>query len=136
MELFTNLFGSWLVFVYHCFDRVVLSGYLMGLQRPGQVVYWLQQVLGIEAVTKEVLSSRTDAYVRWVERFARNRALQIRWHDQGVRMEDYVRPYLRRMERENRFGVYFIFQPWKAAGLSAPYDWPNVTPAARPTIRS
>jgi len=110
MELFTTLFGSWLVFVYHCFDRVVLSGYLMGLQRPGQVVYWLQQVLGIEAITKEVLSSRTEAYVRWVESFARNRNLQIVWHDEGVRMEDYVRPYLRRMERENRFGVYFIFQ--------------------------
>jgi hypothetical protein len=110
MELFTKLFGAWLVFVYHCFDRIVLSGYLMGLQRPGQVVYWLQHVLGIEAITKEVLSSRTDAYVRWVEAFARNHSLQIRWHDEGVRMEDYVRPYLLRMERENRFGVYFIFQ--------------------------
>ena len=110
MELFTKLFGTWLVFVYHCFDRVVLSGYLMGLQRPGQVVYWLQQVLGIEAITKEVLSSRTDAYVRWVESFARNQSLEIRWHDEGVRMEDYVRPYLRSMERHNRFGVYFVFQ--------------------------
>jgi hypothetical protein len=39
MELFTRLFRNWLVFVYHCFDRIVLSGYLMGLQRPGQVVY-------------------------------------------------------------------------------------------------
>jgi len=110
MELFTKLFQAWLVFVYHCFDRIVLSGYLMGLQRPGQVVYWLQHVLGIEAITKEVLSARTDDYVRWVESFARNRNLPIPWHDEGVRMEDYVRPYLRRMERENRFGVYFIFQ--------------------------
>jgi len=42
MELFTKPFGAWLIFVYHCFDRIVLSGYLMGLQRPGQVVYWLQ----------------------------------------------------------------------------------------------
>lgn len=110
MELFTKLFGTWLVFVYHCFDRVVLSGYLMGLQRPGQIVYWLQQVLGIEAITKEVLSSRTEAYVRWVESFARNQSMEIRWHDEGVRMEDYVRPYLDRMERQGRFGVYFIFQ--------------------------
>lgn len=110
MELFTKLFGAWLVFVYHCFDRVVLSGYLGGLRRPGQVVHWLQTVLGLEAVTKAVLSSRTEAYVKWVESFARNRGLEILWHDEGVRMEDYVRPYLRRMEREGRFGVYFIFQ--------------------------
>ena len=110
MELFTKLFGSWLVFVYHCFDRIVLSGYLMGLQRPGQVVYWLQHVLGIEAITKEVLSSRTQDYVRWVEAFARNRRLPLEWAEKNVRKEDYVAPYLRRMERAGRYRVYFIFQ--------------------------
>ena len=41
METFTKLFGSLLLFVYHCFDRfdrVVIHGYLSGLSRPGQVV--------------------------------------------------------------------------------------------------
>lgn len=28
MELFNRLFGSLLVFAYHCFDRVVIDGYL------------------------------------------------------------------------------------------------------------
>ncbi len=88
MELFTRLFGRWLVLVYHCFDRVVLSGYLMGLQRPGQVVYWLQHVLGIEAITKEVLSRRTAQYVAWVEAFARNHQVPLRWADEGIRKED------------------------------------------------
>ncbi len=27
METFTKLFGSLLVFVYHCFDRMVINGY-------------------------------------------------------------------------------------------------------------
>ncbi len=40
MELFTKLFGSLLVFVYHCFDRIVIYGYLSGLSRPAQVVYF------------------------------------------------------------------------------------------------
>ena len=110
MELFTKLFGAWLIFVYHCFDRIVLSGYLMGLQRPGQVVYWLQQVLGIEAITKEVLSQRTQDYVGWVEAYARNQKIPVEWAERDVRKENYVAPYLRRMERANRFGVYFIFQ--------------------------
>jgi hypothetical protein len=110
MELFTKLFGAWLVFVYHCFDRIVLSGYLMGLQRPGQVVYWLQHVLGIEAITKEVLSRRTQEYVAWVESYARNRKIPVEWAEKDVRKEDYVLPLLKRMERQNRFGVYFIFQ--------------------------
>jgi hypothetical protein len=110
MELFTKLFGAWLVFVYHCFDRIVLSGYLMGLQRPGQVVYWLQQVLGIEAITKEVLGRRTREYIGWVESYARNQRIPMEWAVKDVRKEDYVQPHLRRMERANRFGVYFIFQ--------------------------
>ena len=28
----------------------------------------------------------------------------------GVKKEDYVRPHLEQMEKENRHGVYFIFQ--------------------------
>jgi hypothetical protein len=34
MELFAKLFSSLLVFVYHCFDRIVIHGYLSGLSRP------------------------------------------------------------------------------------------------------
>jgi hypothetical protein len=110
METFTRLFQGWLLFVYHCFDRVVISGYLMGLQRPGQVVYWLQHVLGIEAITKDVLSKRTEDYVAWVQAYARNRRIPIEWAEKDVRKEDYVQPFLRRMERRGEFGVYFIFQ--------------------------
>jgi hypothetical protein len=39
MELFTKLFGDLLLFVYHCFDRIVIHGYLSGLSRPEQVVH-------------------------------------------------------------------------------------------------
>jgi hypothetical protein len=35
METFTKLSGSLLIFVYHCFDRVVIHGYLSGLSRAG-----------------------------------------------------------------------------------------------------
>lgn len=79
MELFTKLLGAWLVFTYHCFDRIVLRGYLMGLQRPGPVVYCLQKVLGVVAITKDVLSRRTVDYVSWVESYARNRKLPLEW---------------------------------------------------------
>jgi hypothetical protein len=37
MELFTKLFGDLLLFVYHCFDRIVINGYLSGLSRPEQL---------------------------------------------------------------------------------------------------
>lgn len=47
MELFTQLFGSFLAFVYHCFDRVVINGYLSGLSRPEQAAYFFRQVVGV-----------------------------------------------------------------------------------------
>lgn len=110
MELFTKLFGSWLSFIYHCFDRVVLSGYLMGLQRPGQVVYWLRGGEGQAEIGKAELQERTADYVRWVESYARRRKIPLEWAERGVKKEPYVLPYLRRMERAGQFGVYFIFQ--------------------------
>src|SRR6516164_9024508 len=56
MERFTRLFDNLLVFVYHCFDRIVIHGYLSGLSRPEQVVHFVRHVLGIPVVSKEVLS--------------------------------------------------------------------------------
>jgi hypothetical protein len=102
--------GSLIVFVYHCFDRVVIHGYLSGLSRPEQVVYFFRQVLGIPVVSKAVLSQRTDDYRSWVEAYARNHKVPIEWAEKGVRKEDRVLPALRRMEKKNAFGVYFIFK--------------------------
>jgi hypothetical protein len=110
MELFAKLFDSLLVLVYHCFDRIVIHGYLSGLSRPEQVVYFFHQVLGIPIVDKEVLSRRTNDYQGWVESYARNHHLPIQWADKGVRKEDHVLPALRRMEKHNVYGVYFIFK--------------------------
>ena len=110
METFTELFGSLLLFVYRCFDRVVIHGYLSGLSRPGQVVHFFQNVVGEPVIGKEVLSRRTNEYQGWVEAFAYNHAIAIEWAEPKVRKEDYVRPALRRMERARRHGVYFILK--------------------------
>ena len=110
MERFTRLFGDLLVFVYHCFDRIVIHGYLSGLSRPEQVVHFVRQVLGIPVVSKEVLRQRTDDYRKWVEAYARNQKIPIEWAEKGLRKEDYVLPALHRMEKRNAFGVYFIFR--------------------------
>src|SRR5262245_34130753 len=59
MELFLKLFGDLLVFVYHCFDRIVIDGYLSGLSRPEQVVHFFRRVVGVSVVSKEELSQRS-----------------------------------------------------------------------------
>ena len=110
METFTKLFGSLLVFVYHCFDRIVINGYLSGLSRPEQVVYFFRNVVGVAVIDKAVLSQRTEVYRNWVEAYARNHKLPIEWAEKGVRKEDYVLPHLRRMGKKNAYGVYFILK--------------------------
>ena len=67
MDLFTKLFGDFLVFVYHCFDRIVIRGYLTALSRPDLVVHFFREIVGVAEVSKEALSQRTADYQNWVE---------------------------------------------------------------------
>ena len=110
MELFHKLFASLLVLVYHCFDRIVINGYLSGLSRPEQVVHFFRNVVGVPVITKDVLRQRTDDYRHWVEAFARNHQLPLEWAEKGVRKEDHVKRWLQRMKRQDRYGVYFLFK--------------------------
>jgi len=110
MDVFTKLFGEFLVFVYHCFDRIVIHGYLTALSRPELVVHFFRDIVGVAEVSKEVLSQRTNDYQRWVEAYARNHSIPIEWAEKGVRKEDHVLPWLHRMARRDAYGVYFIFK--------------------------
>ena len=85
MDLFTQLFGGLLAFVYHCFDRIVIYGYLSGLSRPERVVNFFHQVVGVPVVSREILSQRTADYQNWVA-----------WQ--------------RRMVRADSYGVYYILK--------------------------
>src|ERR1022692_927582 len=44
METFAKLFERFLVFVYHCFDRIVIQGYLPLLTRPEHIVHFFRDV--------------------------------------------------------------------------------------------
>jgi hypothetical protein len=116
METFHKLFGSLLVLVYHCFDRIVVQGYLPLLTREEHIVHFFRDVHGIYPITKQALRQRTQEYQQWVEAFARNHRIPIEWADnaalkaKGLTREDYARPYCRRFERRQRYGPYFIFK--------------------------
>ena len=110
MDLFTQLFGDLLAFVYHCFDRIVIYGYLSGLSRPERVVNFFRLVVGVPVVSKEVLSQRTADYQNWVEAFAGNHRIPIEWAEKGVRKEDHVLPWQRRIVRTDTYGVYCILK--------------------------
>jgi hypothetical protein len=138
METFTKLFSRLLAWVYHCFDRIVIQGYLPLLTRPEHMVHFFRDVQGIYPVTKEVLAKRTNEYQRWVEAFARNHHIPIQWPSEemkkkGIKKEDYVRPFCLSMERRKRFGVYFIFKSMEQGPTfrSAPPKFPTKDPDYR-----
>jgi hypothetical protein len=109
METFTKFFERFLVFVYHCFDRIVIQGYLPLLTRPEHIVHFFRDVHGLYPITPQVLAKRTPEYRAWVEGYARNHKIPIRKAEKGVSKEECVRPHLQRMERRRQQGVYFIF---------------------------
>ena len=110
MELFTTLFGSLLAFVYHCFDRIVILGYMPLLTRPENILHFFQNVHKIYPITKQALRKRTDDYHAWVEAYAKKNNIAMEWAKKGVRKKQDLQPELVKMTRQVRFGVYFILK--------------------------
>src|ERR1700681_2475090 len=84
METFAKLFERFLVFVYHCFDRIVIQGYLPLLSRPEHIVHFFRDVHGLYPITPQALAKRTLEYRGWVEGYARNHKLPIVKAEKGV----------------------------------------------------
>src|SRR5947209_18840467 len=97
MDVFSKLFGNFIAFVYHCFDRIVVHGYLSDLSRPEQMVHFFRRIVGVPVVSKEILSERTAKYQNWVEAFARNHRVPIEWAEKGVPKENDVLRSRRRL---------------------------------------
>lgn len=133
METFKKLFERFLVFVYHCFDRIVIQGYLPLLTREAHIVYFFRDVRGEYPITEQVLQQRTNAYRAWVDSYARNHKVPVERAKKGVSKEEHVRPYLQRMERQNRYGVYFIFKSMEQGRCFKPV--PPKYPTADPNYR-
>ena len=110
MQLFLKLFGPYLQWIYHCFDRIVINGHLVGLLRENQVVYFFQKVCGHAKITKEILRQRSQDYQQWVKSYAHNHKLPMEWAQKKERKEDKVRPQMERQLKAGHYGVYFIIQ--------------------------
>ncbi len=92
METFAKLFERFLVFVYHCFDRIVSQGYMPLLTRPEPIVHFFRDVHGQYPITPHVLAKRTLEYRGWVESYARNHKIPMLRAEKGVSKEKCVLP--------------------------------------------
>src|SRR5436190_9648865 len=73
VDRLSEVFGERVQFRYTCLDRIVLHGYLTGLQRPGQLVHFFHDVVGVACIEPKVLLGRTTAYREGVDRYTRAR---------------------------------------------------------------
>ncbi len=110
MENLTRLFGRSIRFAYHCFDRIVIRGYLSTLSRPENIVYFFRTLKQVDCISKETLRQRTDQYLGWVNGYTRNHDIPLVWAEKDVRKKDALAPLRMRMQREARTGVYYVLK--------------------------
>src|SRR3989442_10202692 len=121
METFAKLFARFLVFVYHCFDRIVIQGYMPLLTRPEHIVHFFRDVHGQYPITPQVLAKRTPEYRGWVEAYARNHKIPVLKAEKGASKEKCVLPLLQRMERRGQQRGYCIFtRPGNGSTIQSP----------------
>jgi hypothetical protein len=97
MERLLAVLGGAVQFAYTCWDRIVLSGYLERLQRPENLIYFFHAVVGVDCIEPAVLEQRTNTYKAWVRRITEERGIPLLAAPRGVKKEDLVQPYYRRL---------------------------------------
>lgn len=133
MDRLSELFGARVQFRYTCLDRIVLHGYLMGLQRPEQVVHFFREVVGTRCIEPAVLAGRTEAYRRWVEQYTAGQAIPVVVPPAGARKEQVVRPYYGRLGPTE--GIACVLASLETSRTFISYAPKRPPPSGDPTYR-
>ena len=111
----------------NCVDRIFLAGYIPKLQSEGMVVRFLLD-RGFPIPSPAALGKIGEAYVRAVERFAARYRIPVVHFKKGESKEQVARRYMRKAERNGRFGVVMIgvaqekTSAWPSCGSRAPVE--------------
>ena len=119
METFAKLFERFLVFVYHCFDRIVIPEIPAAAHPAEHIVHFFRDVHGLYPITPQILAKRTPEYRGWVEGYARNHKIPIMKAEKGVSKEDCVRPHPQRMNVGINTGSTASSPAWRWAARFA-----------------
>jgi hypothetical protein len=102
MDRLSAVLGQAVQFVYTCWDRIVLNGYIERLQRPENLIYFFHDVVGVSCIEPAVLEQRTNAYKACVRRVTDELGIPVQAAPpappKGVRKEDVVQPYYRQLK--------------------------------------
>ena len=133
MDRLSELLGRDVRFAYTAWDRIVLNGYLDRLQRPANISYFFREVVGVPAVTPEVLASRTGPYRAWVQQYSAEHGIPLLAAPKGERKEDVVAPYYRRFTEPE--GVVCILTSVEQGRTFVSYTPRYAPPSGDPAYR-
>lgn len=84
-------------FTYSCFDRILFNAIIQPLQQPAVVVGFLDQYRNAPPLAPKYFKRISEDYHRWVEALAADRGIQIVQPPKGVRREQWVDRFYRRL---------------------------------------
>jgi hypothetical protein len=92
-------------FQYSCFDRILFNAIIQPLQRPPVIVGFLDQYRHVPSLTRQYFRQVSENYHRWAEKFAAAARTRIVEPPKGVRREQWVEPFYRRLRAEAGIAV-------------------------------
>lgn len=134
MDRLLELLGPAVQWVYTCWDRIVLNGYLERLQRPENLVHFFHDVVGIACIEPAVLEQRSKAYKAWVRRITDELGIPVvAAPPKGVRKEDFVQPFYRGLQGAE--GIACILTSMEQGRTFVSYTPRFKTPSGDPNYR-
>jgi hypothetical protein len=106
-------------FAYSCFDRILFNAIIQPLQQPAVVVGYLDKIRHAPTLAPKYFRQISEDYHRWVEDMAQSRRLQIVEPPKGVRREDWVEPFYRRLRSPS--GIAVILKSRENARVAVSY---------------
>jgi hypothetical protein len=106
-------------FTYSCFDRILFNAIIQPLQRPPVIVGYLSKYRNAPPLSPKYFRGISENYHQWVESFAENQGLKILQPPKGVRREDWVEPFYRRLRSPS--GVAAILKSRENARVAVSY---------------
>jgi hypothetical protein len=105
MNAFTEHHQENISFQYSCFDRILLNAIIQPLQQPAVIVGFLDRYRQVPSVTRQYFRRVSEEYHQWLQERAHARRVKIVEPPKGVRREEWVEPFYRRLRGESGMAV-------------------------------
>ncbi len=115
LNAFLNHHRDAIRFDYSCFDRMLLAGYIQGLQLPGQVYTFLHHRRQAERLDRKYFGGLARDYGRQVDERAQELGVDVLRPERGQRREDLVASYFRNLRQPGIAVILKALEPERIA---------------------